>query len=214
EHVLPHGGDPHPPSLRACAGLPFTHFQNAFLGLTPAHDRQIDLAFAAASQSLGADDRDPAAHWSMGRALWLRGAHDESVAELERSVDLSPNFALGHYTLGFVLSQTGDPRSAIEATDTSRELSPFDPLQFAMLATRAMAHARLGEIAEAADWAVKATRRPNAHVHILALAAQCLALAERRDEARGFIARIRERAPQYTFESFVRSFRFAPDTVE
>jgi hypothetical protein len=32
----------------------------------------------------------------MGRALWLRGAQDESLAELRRSIDLSPNFALGH----------------------------------------------------------------------------------------------------------------------
>ena len=55
------------------------------------------------------DDRDPAAHWAMGRALWLRGRQDESLQELEKAVDLSPNFALGHYTLGFVQSQAGDP---------------------------------------------------------------------------------------------------------
>jgi len=203
-----------PTFARAYAGLSFTHFQNAFLGLTPDHDAQVELAFGAASQSIGADDRDPAAHWSMGRALWLRGVQEESVVELERSVDLSPNFALGHYTLGFVHCQAGDPRAAIAATDTSRDLSPFDPLQFAMLASRAMAHARLGEVAEAADWAVKATRRPNAHVHILAIAAQCLALADRRDDARGFVARIRERSPHYTFQDFVGSFRFAPDAAE
>ena len=132
----------------------------------------------------------------MGRALWLRGAQSESFAELERSIELSPNFALGHYTLGFVHSQTGDPRSAIDATNYSRQLSPFDPLQFAMLASRALAHVRLGELEEAADWAVKATGRPNAHAHILAIAAECLALANRRDEARKFVARIRERAAE------------------
>jgi tetratricopeptide (TPR) repeat protein len=203
-----------PTFARAYAGLSFTHFQNAFLGLTPDHDGQVELAFAAASQSLGADDRDPAAHWSMGRALWLRGMQGESLAELERSVDLSPNFALGHYTLGFVHSQAGDPRSAIAATDTSRQLSPFDPLQFAMLASRALAHARLGENEEAADWAVKATRRPNAHVHILAIAAECLALANRRDDARAFVTRIRERSPGYRYQDFLRSFRFAPDAVD
>ena len=122
---------------RAHAGLSFTHFQNGFLGLTPDHDRQIELAFETAALSLSADDHDPAAHWAMGRALWLRGAQSESVAELERSVELSPNFALGHYTLGFVHSQLGDPRAAIDATNHSRQLSPFDPLQFAMLASRA-----------------------------------------------------------------------------
>ena len=197
---------------RAYAGLSFTHFQNAFLGLTADRERQIEQAFATATQSVSTDDRDPAAHWAMGRALWLRGAQDESLAELRHSIDLSPNFALGHYTLGFVHSQSGDPQSAIDATDYSRQLSPFDPLQFAMLASRALAHVRLGEFEQAADWALKATARPHAHAHILAIATECLALADRRDEARRFVARIRTRLPSYGVEDFLSAFRFAPET--
>jgi DNA-binding SARP family transcriptional activator len=203
-----------PTFARAHAGLSFTHFQNAFLDLTPDRDRQIELAFETAGHSLGADDRDPAAHWAMGRALWLRGAQGESLAELQRSVELSPNFALGHYTLGFVQSQTGDPRAAIEATNYSRQLSPFDPLQFAMLASRALAHVRLGDWEEAAHWAVKATARPNAHEHILAIAAQCLALVNRLDEARRFVGRVRARLPAYGVEDFLRAFRFPPETEQ
>src|SRR5262249_12547807 len=128
-------------------------------------------------------------------------------------IDLSPNFALGHYTLGFVYSQMGDPRSAIEATNHSRQLSPFDALQFAMLASRALAHIRLGELEDAAEWAVMATGRPNAHVHSLAIAVESLVLADRRDEARKFVARIRERVPGYTVEDFLRAFRFDTDTT-
>lgn len=203
-----------PTYSRAYAGLSFAHFQNAFLDLTPDRAQQIELAYESAAQSLGADDRDPAAHWAMGRALWLRGAHGESLHELRRSIELSPNFALGHYTLGFVHSQTGDPRSAIDATDHSRQLSPFDPLQFAMLASRALAHVRLDELDEAAEWAVRATARPNAHAHILAIAAECLALANRRGEAGKFVARIRERLPSYSVEDFLRAFHFAPDTEQ
>ena len=203
-----------PTFSRAYAGMSFTHFQNAFLGLTDDRARQIELAFESAGQSLGADDRDPAAHWAMGRALWLRGAHDDSILELQRCIELSPNFALGHYTLGFVHSQSGDPRAAIEASNYSRQLSPFDPLQFAMLASRGLAHVRLGELEEAADWAVRATARPNAHVHILAIAAACLALANRHDEARTFVARIRAVAPAYGIEDFLRSFHFAPDDAQ
>src|SRR5262245_32284157 len=148
----------------------------------------------------------------MGRALWLRGEHCESLAELERSIELSPNFALGHYTLGFVHSQKGDPQAAIAATNYSRQLSPFDPLQFAMLASRALAHVRLDQRLQASEWAVKATARPNAHAHILAIAAGCLSLANRGAEARRFVARIRERLPAYTIEDFLRAFRFDPDT--
>jgi DNA-binding SARP family transcriptional activator len=200
-----------PTFARAYAGLSFTHFQNVFLDLTRDRERQIELALETANRSLGADDRDPAAHWAMGRALWLNGAEGESLVELRRSIDLSPNFALGHYTLGFVQSQAGDATAAIQATDYSRQLSPFDPLQFGMLASRAMAHVRLGELEEAAHWALKAAARPNAHAHILAIAAHCLSLANRRDEALKLVARIRERVPKYDVSDFLRAFRFDAD---
>lgn len=200
-----------PSFARAYAGLSFTHFQNVFLGLTPDREHQIDLALDTANSSLGADDRDPTAHWAVGRALWLRGDQGESLDALRRSVELSPNFALGHYTLGFVQGQSGDPHAAIAAADYSRELSPFDPLQFGMLGSRAIAHMRLGEREAAADFAVKAASRPNAHTHILAIAATNLALANRLDQARAVVARIKSRSPGYSIEEFLRAFRFAKD---
>ena len=199
-----------PTFARAYAGLSFTHFQSAFLHWAE-RGHEVDRAFETAGQSVLADDRDPAAHWAMGRALWLRHQLGESIVELETAVDLSPNFALGHYTLAFVHSQSGDPQAAIASADHSRHLSPFDPLMFAMLAARAMALVRLGRCDEAADWAVKAAARPNAHVHILAIAAECLALAGRLDEARGFVALIRKSEPRYGIDDFLAAFRFAPD---
>jgi DNA-binding SARP family transcriptional activator len=201
-----------PTFSRAHASLSFTHWQNAFQQWAD-RDAERDLAFAAAGQSLIVDDRDPAAHWAMGRALWLRGRQDESVAELERAVDLSPNFALGHYSLSFVHSQSGDPHVAIASADHSLRLSPFDPLLFGMLGARAFAHVRLGQFEEAAEWALKAAARPNAHAHILAIAAHCLALAGRIEEGRAFTASIRKALPQYCSEDFLTTFRFAPDAA-
>lgn len=202
-----------PTFARAHAGLSFVHFQNAFLGHTAERQRAIDAAFASAGESLVADDRDPAAHWAMGRALWLRGSLDAARVELEQSVSLSPNFALGHYTLGFVNSQAGDPQSAIASADYSRQLSPFDPLQFAMLASRGLAHFRLGQYEEAAAWAVKGASRPNSHVHVLAIAANCLAAAERVDEALPYVDAVRRNSPGYRIDDFLAAFRFAPDAT-
>ena len=56
-----------------------------------------------------------------------------------------------------------------------------------MLGARAMALVRLGRFEEAADWGIKAAARPNAHAHILAIAALSLALAGRLDEARAIL---------------------------
>ncbi|KAG1203170.1 hypothetical protein G6F35_012096 [Rhizopus arrhizus] len=199
-----------PTYSRAYAGLSFTHWQDAFQRWGEQQPA-MDLAFKTAGQGLIADDRDPAAHWAMGRALWLRGSQDPSLAELQRAVDLSPNFALGHYSLGFVHCQSGDALAAIGSADHSRHLSPFDPLMFGMLAVRALALARLGRIEEAADWALKAAMRPNAHVHILAIAAHCLAIADRVDEALGFLPLIRKSHPAYRVDDLLAAFRLTPE---
>ncbi|MET3592195.1 DNA-binding SARP family transcriptional activator [Mesorhizobium shonense] len=199
-----------PTFARAYAGLSFTHWQNAFQRWGD-RDHETALAFETAGHSLLVDDRNPAAHWAMGRALWLRGEQDNSLIELAKAVDLSPNFALGHYALSFVHSQSGDPQLAIGSSDHSRHLSPFDPLLFGMMGARAMAHARLGEYNEAAEWALKAAARPNAHVIILAITAHCLALAGRRHEARNFAAAIRTTWPDYRADDFIATFRFDRD---
>jgi tetratricopeptide (TPR) repeat protein len=148
-----------------------------------------------------------------GRALWLRGRPDQPLVELDNAVELSPNFALGHYQLAFVHCQSGDPKAAILSSDYSRHLSPCDPLLFGMLGTRALAQLRLGQFEEAAEWSVKAALRPNAHVHIMGIAALCLALAGRLDEARSFVARIHKLSPHYREADFLAAFQFAPDTV-
>jgi DNA-binding SARP family transcriptional activator len=199
-----------PTFSRAHAGLSFAHFQNAFQGWK-ARKAEVERALAAAGGSVMADDRDPAAHWALGRALWLRSEFDTCVSELERSVQLSPNFAQAHYTLAFVRSQVGDPGKAIEAADTSRRLSPFDPMLFGFLGARSMALIRLGRFDEAADWGARAAARPNAHEHVVAIAAFAMALAGRLEEARGYLETIRRTIPGYHVENFLAAMQFAPE---
>ncbi len=196
-----------PTFSRAYAGLSFTHFQNAFQNWGERKS-SIGEAYESAAQGIMADERDPAAHWAMGRALWLREQHDEAVSELTRSIELSPNFALGHYNLSFVHSIVGDARAAIDCSDYSRHLSPFDPMLFGMMGTRAMALTRLGQFEEAALWAVKAAARPNAFPHIHAIAACCLALAGALEQARAHLANTRKISPSYRLEDFFAAFPF------
>ena len=188
-------------------GLSFTHFQEAFQGWD-ARAPQVELALQAARQSLLADDRDPAAHWAMGRVQWLRGSHAPAVAELAHAVDLSPNYALAHYNLAFVNGTAGDAQAAIASADTSRDLSPFDPMLFGMFGARALALVRLERFDEAGDWAVKAAARPNAFAHIQAIAAYTLALAGRHDDARGYWSNVQQAAPGYGLDRFLDAFRF------
>jgi DNA-binding SARP family transcriptional activator len=199
-----------PAFSRAYAGLSFTYFQGAFQNWS---DRAagMEQAYRAAAQGLMADERDPAVHWAMGRALMLRGQTDESISALARSIDLSPNFALGHYYLAFVHAIVGDAHAAISAADYSRHLSPFDPMLLGMLATQAVALVRLGQFEEGASWAVKAAARPNAFPHIQAIAACSLALAGSLEHARAHVAAVRHASPRYCLADFFTAFPFDRD---
>jgi hypothetical protein len=92
-------------------------------------------------------------------------------------------------------------------------LSPFDPLLFAMLGARAMALVSLRQFDQAADWGVKAAARPNAHAHILGIAAYSLALAGRLDEARAHLATIHKSLPGYGVADFLAAFQFPPEAA-
>lgn len=109
-----------PTFARAHAGLSFTHFQNAFLLRPQDRRQQTEAALEAAGLSLAADERDPTAHWAMGRALWLAGDGHETASELRASVALCPSFSMGHYALAFVSSQSGDAEAAVTASDHAR----------------------------------------------------------------------------------------------
>ena len=92
-----------------------------------------------------------------------------------------------------------------------------DPIQFLApsvlaLAVLSMAFVRLGQYEEAADWALKAVARPNAHVLIQQIAAFCLALAGRIDDGRVIAAAIRRARPGYRVDEFLHAFKFPSDT--
>ncbi len=82
-----------------------------------------------------------------------------------------------------------------------------------MLGARAISLARLGQYEEAAEWALKSAARPNAHQHIMAIAALTLGLAGRIQDADVYKARIRERVPDYALADFLAAFRFSPDAA-
>jgi tetratricopeptide (TPR) repeat protein len=200
-----------PTFSRAYAGLSFTHWQNAFHFKSADRQSEADRAFDAAGRSLLADHRDPAAHWAMGRALWLRGEDAASLRELKEAVALSPNFASGYYAMSFVQSQTGDAQAAIEAADITCDLSPFDPMMYAICAARACALFRLGRYEEAADWALRSGRQPNAHAYARAISALILAAAGHLEEALSEMRLVHNLRPGLSINNVLSSFRLLED---
>lgn len=191
---------------RAHAGLSFTHYSRAFLDAVSAPDVEVEMALQFAQQSIDLDPRDAMGHWTLGRARFLAREHDQAIQSVSRSLAVNPNFAQGHYALGFIRAHAGLPTQALPALAAAERLSPYDSLLFAMEGSRAISLAIEGKYAEAADWAIRATSEPNAHFHIQAIAAACLALANRLDEAGPYAQRACSVHPGYSIRVFERSF--------
>ncbi|MEP7140202.1 MAG: hypothetical protein ABI745_11285 [Caldimonas sp.] len=191
---------------RAHAGLSFTHYSRAFLDAVHAPDAEIGKALEHAQQSVELDPRDARGHWTFGRALFLARSHDRALQSVGRSLHLNPNFAQGHYALGFIRAHADAPGDALPELAAAERLSPLDPLLFAVEGSRAISMAIEGRYEEAAAWAVRATCEPNAHFHMAAIAAACLALADRAAEARSFAQRACRAHPGYSIGVFERSF--------
>ncbi|HEY8510241.1 MAG TPA: winged helix-turn-helix domain-containing protein [Steroidobacteraceae bacterium] len=199
-----------PRSPRAYAGLSFIHWQRAFLELAPDRAAEERSAIAFAEEALMLDPRDPLGHWALGRAYLLSQDLGQAVDELETAVQLNPSSAVGQYSLAYALMQTGASRRSNEIVDKARRLSPYDAMTFAMYAVRAQNLAVLGRYADAATFATRAARQPNAHYQVLAIAAYCNMLAENLDAARSFYQELRSVRPRYAIADFFRAFRHQP----
>lgn len=88
-------------------------------------------------------------------------------------------------------------------------LSPIDPLRYAVLATRALAHLVRGEDTEAISWADRAAREPGAHALIAVIAAACYSAGGDRPRAAAWIGAARAQHPTLSRDRFFRSFPFA-----
>jgi len=202
-----------PRFARAHAGLSFVHFQNAFLRYTNDLAHEIAQARRFAEQSVALDELDPFANLTMGRSFWLADDLEASVAWLERSTAISPSYAQAIYARAWTHALSGRGAEGKADADAAMALSPLDPLHYAMLATRALAHLVCDEIEDAATWAEKAARSPGAHVLIAVIAAAAHSLNGNRRRAVSWVASIRERNPAIGKDDFFRSFPFADGAV-
>jgi TolB-like protein len=191
---------------RAHAGLSFAHFQAAFMQYTDDRPGEVALARRFATRGVELDPIDPFVNFTMGRTFWLEGDLESSLAWLERSTSISPNYAQGIYARSWTESLAGRALEARRLVDLAMRLSPLDPLYYAMLGTRAFTHMMLGEDIEAADWAERAARSPGAHVLIALIAAITYALVDNHVRATWWADNVRSRNPRLTRQDFFRAF--------
>ncbi|OYX26436.1 MAG: hypothetical protein B7Z10_03370 [Rhodobacterales bacterium 32-66-7] len=191
---------------RADAGLSYCYFLEAFLQPRGERRADIDLALRSASRAIELDEQGPSSWWAYGRVLWLMGDVDGGLKHLQTAIKLSPSFAMGHQTLAFMLSQSGNPDESLAYAERASALSPHDPFMCAIYGSNAIALLRSGRTEEAAAMSLMAARQPNAHKHILAVAAVALAAAGQEGAARSLLSRVRNLDQHYSMTKFADAF--------
>ncbi len=202
-----------PSFARAHAALSFAHFKTAFMHYSNDRDIAVRAARVAADRAIELDPMDPFANFSMGRSLWLVGDLDGAKGWLNRATTLSPNFAQGIYARAWTEMVSGASDKGRSLSDRARELSPLDPMLYAMLGTRAISHAIEGQYDQAADWGDRAANAPGAHDLIAVLAVFTNELAGRHQAAADWTQRLRSSRLDMTQQNFFRSFPFTDPMI-
>jgi TolB-like protein len=198
---------------RAHAGLSFVHFQTAFLRQTDDISGAIRLARDYAQRGVDIDPLDPFVNFTMGRTYWLEGDLDRSLSWLERATSLSPNYAQGIYAQAWTEFMADITASARHHVDLAMQLSPLDPLHYAMLSLRGLTHIAAGDEQTGAEWAERGARAPGAHALIAMIAAAAQALAGNHEHARRWAAEVRDRNPALTRDDFFSAFPMKSESM-
>ena len=200
-----------PESARALAGLSTVSWLKGFLEIGD-RSQAIDECMEHAVASVRMDDRDPLAHWALGRALHLAGEFDRSVAEYELANRINPSFAFGLFSQGFAAMLNGQHGESNGLVDKARRLSPFDPMSYAKLGVRSLSLAMLGEYEQAADMSIQGAGVQAIKCQMFpAIAAICNVLAERNELASNFYERLLEERPGYEISDYLRAFPHRQD---
>jgi TolB-like protein/class 3 adenylate cyclase len=144
--------------------------------------------------ALGLDDHDTWAHLAHGILFLRLRRFDESVRALRRTVELNPNFALGHGALGLPLALRGAQEEAIRCAEYALRLGPNDRLVGAYSA-RAIAFAhftagRYAECAACARYAVEKSPEDLPRNWLLTAALAMLGEADAAADARATLLRL------------------------
>ncbi|HET7382137.1 MAG TPA: hypothetical protein VFJ59_06095 [Pseudolabrys sp.] len=148
-----------------------------------------ERALDAGARALTLDDQEHWGHLVLGLGYARRRRPEAAVTHLSKSVDLSPNFALGHAGLGYAFACGGQPERGLKSLAQAQRLSPLDPF-LAMYApvVRYMALFALGQYEETLTVCrAMAARHPH-HAGARRLMTVSLGLLDRTDEARESLA--------------------------
>jgi len=174
----------------------YVQYQKVIMGWSEDPQENLKVGMALAQKALSLDDKDPIAYFAIGRIHMMEGRHDDSIAALEKAIELNPSFAQSHHGLGMALTLAIRLDEAKAALHMAERLSPRDPILWASTVVHSLACILSRDYEEGLKWARKTIQNPRAKGYWpqAALAANLAHLGQM-DEARAAVAAALEAKP-------------------
>jgi TolB-like protein len=119
----------------------------------PAHD--IKEGLDAGLKAIRLDERNPYSHYALAICSAFANAPEQAVLAAEKTIEVSPSFALGHLVLGMGHLFRGNAAEAISPLERGLMLNPNDPQNFVWLDLLSLAHLFAGAPDKALAAAIK-----------------------------------------------------------
>ncbi|MDQ0558948.1 TolB-like protein/class 3 adenylate cyclase/Tfp pilus assembly protein PilF [Rhizobium mesoamericanum] len=202
-----------PTFAQAQARLAYVHIQLGWYGPLDERAERICKAIELAERAIGLDQKEPAAHLALGRALALDGATEAGIAHLRNALQLDQSFAQAHFALGQVLCYVERPAEGIAEIREAFRLSPRDPHLWTFHNILAIANYQLNNMAEAAKAARASLHSPNATFWPAIVLVAILGRQGKIDEAQEAMARLHRFRPGMNRTDARREFYFGDNPV-
>jgi adenylate cyclase len=181
----------------AYAYLCYAHYEGVVMGWSDDPDLSLQMGLDAARTAIRIDNRDPVGYFAAGRIHMMQGRHDDSIAALEKSIELNPSFSQAYHGLSMVLTMAGRLDDAREAGKRTERLSPRDPILWATTIVHAWADVLAGDWQSALAWVQKTKQLARGGGYwIPAVEAAALVQAGRIEEARARVQDARRALPK------------------
>ena len=163
---------------------------------------ELTEAVTLARSALATSTEDPETLWMAGVALaGLAGERAAAINAIDRSLALNPNSAQAWNAIGWMRCAS-EPDVAIEALKRAMRLSPLDPYRWMFYGGLAFAHLTAGRYEDAMGWVDRALLEQPGVLAMIRLKIVLCGCLDRRDEARRWLARLREAQPGLTITGF------------
>jgi TolB-like protein/tetratricopeptide (TPR) repeat protein len=178
-------------------------------------DLAVRIGGQNARRAIALDDRDPWAHVALGYLYMMERRTGDAIAAFRKAVELNPSSASARGALSHCLAFAGCDGEAIERAEEAIRLSPLDPDMALFLGGIAVAHYCAGRFAESVHYSSEVLRLRPGFQGAQRLLCAALAQTGRNEEARTFLATVRQEQPQLSIAWIRQSVPYqTPDLME